>query len=731
MSKTFFLVLTLVLLTVTARGQDFYDINAINTIEITFQESNWDQILDTYYALGDEERLVGSAVINGIPFDSVGVRYKGFSSYNPNRVKNPLNIKLDYIIDDQKYDGYGTFKLANCWSDPSFVREVLAYEIARQYMPAGKANYMKVTINGTYIGLYTNVQDVDKYFAQMHDYDDNGARFKAVLENGIMSFQPPIWGYLGSDSSSYFDYFELESDSASDWDALINFFYEYNYNPYGMEAVLNFDRHLWKLAFEILLVNLDGPVNESQNYYLFQDHLDRFNPILWDLNMSFGGFTQLRSTNQNLTVYQMQHLSPLLNLGDGDYPIINNVLSIETYRKMYLAHMKTILNENFLGNNLATRGGEIQNIIAAEVQADPNKFYTYNDFLNNLNYSVGQTVGITQLMNGRVLYLAGLSFYTDTPPIIANISYTPETITAGSTVNFTVNISNASSVILGYRQSVYNSFNKAVLYDDGAHNDGASGDGLYGALVDIGNGDIQYYIYAENNNVGIFSPARAEYEYYTAAVTGASPTILAINELMADNDNIFADQDGEYDDWLEIYNLTDSTVSVNGYYLTDDISNMLQWAFPDTSITPGGYLLIWADDDTEQVGLHANFKLSASGEVIILSSPLLETIDLVYFDGQATDISHGRCPDGIDNWMFFSAPTPENENSCFICGDINNDQMVNILDITSLIAYLYKSGTEPNPLESADVNSNGILNILDVTYLIAYLYKGGPEPDCP
>ena len=76
-------------------AQDLYDINTINVIELTFQESNWDYLLDQLYAAGDEERLMGTAVVNGIPFDSVGVRYKGNSSYSSRNTKNPLNIKLD------------------------------------------------------------------------------------------------------------------------------------------------------------------------------------------------------------------------------------------------------------------------------------------------------------------------------------------------------------------------------------------------------------------------------------------------------------------------------------------------------------------------------------------------------------------------------------------------------------------------------------------------------------
>jgi len=67
----------------------------------------------------------------------------------------------------------------------------------------------------------------------------------------------------------------------------------------------------------------------------------------------------------------------------------------------------------------------------------------------------------------------------------------------------------------------------------------------------------------------------------------------------------------------------------------------------------------------------------------------------------------------------------------FTCGDADGDEVVNILDITFLINYLYKGGPAPDPLQSTDVNSDGAVNILDVTYLINYLYREGPDPNCP
>ncbi len=84
MKKLHFVLFTFFGMIGAIQSQSFYDINTVNTIEITFEESNWDYLLDQLMSAGQEERLLGSAMINGVVYDSVGVRYKGNSSYHPN-----------------------------------------------------------------------------------------------------------------------------------------------------------------------------------------------------------------------------------------------------------------------------------------------------------------------------------------------------------------------------------------------------------------------------------------------------------------------------------------------------------------------------------------------------------------------------------------------------------------------------------------------------------------------
>ena len=147
---------------------DFYAIDYIPEIRLQFTQSNWDEILDSLYLLGEDFRLGADCTIDGIAYDKVGVRYKGFSSYSSSRNKNPLNIDLDYAFSEQAHQGFHKVKLSNVIQDPSFVREVLSYEVARKYMPASKANYANVYINDTLIGLYTNVEAVNGKFLDEH-----------------------------------------------------------------------------------------------------------------------------------------------------------------------------------------------------------------------------------------------------------------------------------------------------------------------------------------------------------------------------------------------------------------------------------------------------------------------------------------------------------------------------------------------------------------------------------
>jgi tetratricopeptide (TPR) repeat protein len=148
---------------------------------------------------------------------------------------------------------------------------------------------------------------------------------------------------------------------------------------------------------------------------------------------------------------------------------------------------------------------------------------------------------------------------------------------------------------------------------------------------------------------------------------------VVINEFMVANTQTIADPQGDYDDWIELYNRTFRTVDLSGYYLSDDKGNPKKWKFPPgTTIGGYGYLLVWADGEAQYTGvghsgfeLHTNFQLSKSGEyVLLVDSDANENkiLDGTIYDRQPSDFSVSRYPNGVGEFSVSSVPTPGIKN---------------------------------------------------------------------
>lgn len=138
---------------------------------------------------------------------------------------------------------------------------------------------------------------------------------------------------------------------------------------------------------------------------------------------------------------------------------------------------------------------------------------------------------------------------------------------------------------------------------------------------------------------------------------------IVINEILASNLSDVRDPQGQHEDWIELYNLGNTPVDLAGYFLTDDLARPTKWQFPAgnpaaTTIPARGYLLIWADGDIADSGLHAGFRLSSEGEVVALFAPDgLTMLDSLAFGPLEPDVSYGRYPDGAADLRFFGYPT--------------------------------------------------------------------------
>lgn len=646
-------------------------------------------MMDTAKYGAEDYIMADSVLVNGTPFQNVGVKYKGNSSYDSTYIKNPLHIELD-SYSNQSYQGFTDIKLGNGYGDPSMIREVLSYDILKNYMDCPRANFAQLYINGNYIGLYSNVESINSEFCSQHFYSSQNTFIKC---NPTIIPGPTTKSnlrYLSADSSAYSTRYEIKSDYG--WNELVALCDSITNHASGIASIMDVDRVIWMLAFNNVLVNLDSYSGVfCQNHYLYKDHFGFFNSVIWDLNMSLGGFPFAgagASSMGSLTVANMQQLPVNLHETDTYWPLINAVMSNATYKRMYIAHMRTIANDFFTNNLYQTNAAALQALVDTAVSSDANKFFTYPDFQNGLTTDVvfgSYTVpGISNLMSARVNYLLATPDFTATPPNIISVVSTngSPSINTSVTILSEITNTNANAVWLGYRFHVSEKFQKVQMFDDGLHNDMSAGDNIYGASFTVLSAQSQFYVYAENNNAGIFSPERAEHEFHilNTNVTTAVSGQVVINEFLASNINDSTNETGQHQDWVELYNKTSSPLDLFGLYLTDDFLNPQKFAFPENTVIPAnGYRMIWADENNSTpLYLHCNFRLSAAGEQLMLSNNAGIVLDSITFGSQGFDTSFARCPNGTGGFGF-QVPTFNAANCAVGIDEIKSDEVNSVV----------------------------------------------------
>ncbi len=141
---------------------------------------------------------------------------------------------------------------------------------------------------------------------------------------------------------------------------------------------------------------------------------------------------------------------------------------------------------------------------------------------------------------------------------------------------------------------------------------------------------------------------------------------VVINEIITSNSTVITDEDGSYEDWVELYNTGTEAINLEGYGLTDLSSNPYQWVFPAYWIEPGEHLLVWCSDKNRtdiNFPLHTNFKISSGGETITLTKPNGDVEDSYAAVILPQNFTYGRQTDGAAVFVYFSVPTPGATNN--------------------------------------------------------------------
>ncbi len=244
-------------------------------------------------------------------------------------------------------------------------------------------------------------------------------------------------------------------------------------------------------------------------------------------------------------------------------------------------------------------------------------------------------------------------------------TYSPTIPAVGDDINFTLEINDGSAVS---KVQIFYAVDAAAY----TALDMTSADKLiWKAKVPAltADGELSYYFkLIDTSSNMVLLPDDAETDPYNITVTSGAVPTLYINEYLASNISVIKDPDGidEFDDYIEIYNAGTVAVDMARFYFSDSddpFDDRIQSGFPEkTTIQPGGFLLFWADSDTEQGPNHLRFKLTSTGESLSLYYKDGRLIDKRSFGAQSENVSEGRKPDGSATWVKFNTPTPGKTN---------------------------------------------------------------------
>lgn len=391
-----------------------FDDAAVREYTLTFYDNTWKATLTANWA-ADSGYVAAKFSDGTITLDSVGVRYKGNSSYSSipaSSPKKPLKIKFNEFRSGQTYYGVKMLNYSNGYGDPTFLREKIAYDISRKYLPTPRVNFANIRIGTDVIGLYTQVEQPDKSFLDRWFADATQNLFKAADAGASLVYET-------ADPADYLDNFELKTnETENDFSGLIAFHNVLtnasdsqfcSTYPHFMDGgnVTKF------LAFNMVLSHFDSYTGSGRNYYLYQQSKVGFMTLLpWDMNLAFGGYT-----NGWLVLTQ----NPLQVSNIASRPLMKKILGCEKLKHEYLYWIKDMIQGYANTDSVKKEMDRLAPIIRPFVELDPNKFYRIGAFDTNLvsNYRASASLMIPGLIdfstarNANLLKIVGDSLPKD------------------------------------------------------------------------------------------------------------------------------------------------------------------------------------------------------------------------------------------------------------------------------------------------------------------------------
>ncbi len=407
-----------------------YEPTVLRTLFLEFEDADWEAELADFN--NTDVEVPCTVTVDGVKYPNVGVHFRGMSSFMmvPAGSKRSLNLSFDFVDSKQRLYGYKTLNLLNSHEDPTFLHTVLYSHIARKYIPAPKANFVKLAINGESWGVYASAQQFNKEFLTENYPSAKGARWKV---NGSPMGRGGL-EYIGDNIDDYKRTFSLKTnDNTKDWKALVKLCKTLNETPLdqleaALAPMLDIDEALWFLALDNALINCDGYWIRASDYAVYRDEQGVFHIIPHDMNEAFqppmgpgkggpgGGMFGFgggpgggrpgegRPTGEGRPDGEGRppreggrpgegrpggggprgggnaDLDPLVGLSDTSKPLRSRLLAVPSLKAKYLAHVKQIAEESLDWNTLGPVVAQYEQLIAKEIEADSKKLTSYAAF---------------------------------------------------------------------------------------------------------------------------------------------------------------------------------------------------------------------------------------------------------------------------------------------------------------------------------------------------------------
>ncbi|WNS45868.1 CotH kinase family protein [Paenibacillus sp. MMS20-IR301] len=332
-------------------------------VNITLDPGDFQDMLDN---ASTEEYKMASVEYNGIKMDNVAVRTKGNLSLRSvvqmsDSDRYSFKISFDEYV-NQNLFGITKINLNNNYSDASYMREFLTYELAETMgLPTPKYSYVNVYVNGELKGFYLAVEQIGDAYLERHFGNAYGALYK-----GQMTGQGSELTWLGDDASLYTG-LEMKSEKSNN-DILLNMLDELN-NGSDYEKYIDVDDALGYIALNAVTGNMDSYLGSNkQNYYLYEDD-GVFSILPWDYNMAFGGMGGSDVLIDEPTQGAL-----------AERPLVAKLLANEIYKAKYHEIVRSMLSGYLKDETFQTRINELNTMISGYVKADPSAFYTFEQY---------------------------------------------------------------------------------------------------------------------------------------------------------------------------------------------------------------------------------------------------------------------------------------------------------------------------------------------------------------